>query len=769
MSNPNQQVDEIDLKEVVSIIYKYKHTMMFFATIAFFLSIVFAYFAQNVYSTSATVEIVSDQRSRAGSTDMLTMAFGISNNNIDNELEILHSRFIATKALKSLSIGTRYYTTHNYKERELYKNSPFVVKVDYLDNQLLGKKISILPINATSFRLELEPKLLEQLKIKAKLVKTTDQTPTYSQVHTYGKSITTPWAKFSVEKLFELNMEPYAFSYMPNEYMDGFISGKLSASAISEFGTVISIEFKDNVAKRAKEIVNAIADAYLLQEIERNTDEADKTLSFIDFQLETINKSLQASASTLEIYKSENQLIDLSAKATITADELSRLESELYAQNIELEVLENLNTHLAEHSDISSLSLESTLSNNKAINQLFSQLQIRETKKKSLLIEFTSLHPDVLKLSEEINNLTQTIKNTVNNKLKVAKNKKRLVLHNINEHKKTLEALPGQEKELASLTRSYMVNENIYSYLLEKRAETAILRASTVSKTRIIDRAITPSTPIKPKRALMVIIGTILGFILGISLAFLRNRMNDKIERVEELEKLSEIPMYGAIPIVNNKDKQPFYEALRVLRTNLQFTPKESGKRAKLIAITSSISGEGKTLVSVELSKILAQGEQKVLVVDLDLRKSKLQGHFKVSNKHGMSTFLAGKSTKEEIIQSVEGLNLDIITAGAIPPNPSELLISSAFSNLIEEISNNYDYILFDTAPIGLVTDAMTPLMLADIALFTFKANYSSRELVKSVNRIAGEKEFKHVGMIFNGVKLGKKYGYGYGYGYGDK
>ena len=767
INNEFNNKDEIDLKEVLSVIYNNRYMISIIVFCSLILAVIFAYFSPNIYKSSTSLEIVSNKAAKTGNTDMLTMAFGISNNNIDNELEILKSRFIAQKALNTVSIGTRYFTINNYKELELYKNSPFVVEVDYLDDKMLGKKIKIIPLNDTTFRLEILPKTSEKLKLQLSLLSSDNITPTYSQTHEYGRSVTTPWGKFTVKRSFKLKNKVYAFSYMPNKNMYPFIANKLSVSPSSKLGSIVTISFEDNVAERAKDVLTAITEAYLEQEIDSNKEEADKTLSFIDFQLESMNKELQASASSLNKYKSENQLINLESKAELAATELSTLESEFYAQNIELELLENLYTHISNNKDISSLSLQSFEQNND-INNLFTELQIRETKKKSLLIEFTEFHPDVLKLTEEINNLKNVIKNTVSNKLLTVKNRKRQLLYVINKHKQTLRALPEQEKQLASLTRNYMVDEKIYSYLLEKRAETAILKASTVSKTRVVDGALVNHEPIKPKRAFIVLVGIILGFILGAIIAFSRNAFNTKLFRLEDLEKLTNVPIYGSIPLVNKKDKQPFYEALRVLRTNLQFTQSKRANKAKIISITSSISGEGKTLLSVELSKILAQGEKKVLLIDLDMRKSRLQKHFKVSNQHGVSTYLAEKSYKEEIVQQTELVNLNIITGGPIPPNPSELLILSTFSKFIEELSEEYSYIILDTPPIGLVTDAMTPLMLSDVALFVVKADYTPKNLIVSINKMIEDKSFNQPGFIFNGAKSDKNYGHGYGYGYGE-
>ena len=258
----------------------------------------------------------------------------------------------------------------------------------------------------------------------------------------------------------------------------------------------------------------------------------------------------------------------------------------------------------------------------------------------------------------------------------------------------------------------------------------------------------------------------ILGFIIGIALAFLRAFLDDTLKTAEDIDKLTNIPLYGAVP--QRKDKMTrsqFEEAMRVLRTNLQFVG--GGKRSKIVALTSSISGEGKTTIAVALAKIVAATGKKVVILDLDMRRSRMHEEFSITNKIGVSSILSGINTLDEVLQKDVIENVDVITAGAKPPNPSELLLTSSFDTMIETLSEKYDYIILDTPPIGLVTDAMILLKLADVGLIVTRANYSKKSFLKNIERFALEHELHHLGFILNGLDSSRKHGYGYGYGYG--
>jgi len=770
--NPQNNIDEdeIDLKEVFSTLNRYKYSIIAFA-IAFTIgATIFAYFKPNVYEATTTLQLEEENRwGGSGGSDMMSLALSGGGANLDNEQFILKSRFLSERVLRELDIGTRYFAKHNLRTIELYRTAPFVVVSKSLESSLEGTKFTLEVLDNERFVLSMTP----TISTKEKVLRTLglidvpeDQPTAYKQEHRFGEEIITKWFTLTINKVFDLVEKEYSFTITPNEKMAGFIQKGISTSLVSKQGTILKIDFQDNVALRAQEILNTLTTRYLQQELEEKTIEAERTLEFIDGQIEEINKDVEQSQSKLEKFRSKNTIVDANSQAMMTAQNMADYESKLQALDIESNVLKNVQEYMNMGKDLGGISLGSAAYTDPALAQMIQKLQESLMKRNSLLVEFTELHPDVIKLTEAINSIKSTIKFTLKNDINIIEQRKKTLRHYIRKYQQSLEALPENERKLANLTRNTLVNEKVYNYLLEKRAETAILRSSTVSKTRVLDSALLPALPIKPKRLLIILVGMILGFIVGIALAFLRAFLDDTLKTAEDIDKLTSIPLYGAVPQKKDKTtRSQFEEAMRVLRTNLQFVG--GSKSSKVIALTSSISGEGKTTIAVALAKIVAATGKKVIILDLDLRRSRMHEEFSVSNKVGVSSVLSGHSTLDEAIQSNEEYNLDIITAGPKPPNPSELLVTSGFDEMIETLSTRYDYVILDTPPIGLVTDAMILLKMADVGLIVARANYSKKSFLKNIERFASEHELHNLGFILNGMESSKKQGYGYGYGYG--
>ncbi len=767
--NPPVEEDEIDLKEVFETLRRYKVAIMLFAVTFMIAAAVYAYFKPNVYAAAASIELKAEKYWGSRATDFMTQAFTGGEANLDNEQFILKSRFLAEKALEYLDIGTRYFVKRHLREKELYKTSPFVVNAFFIEKNAYGVRMKLIPEGDETFTLKIDPpsawSLRGLLRMAGILPPPEHQPITYEGHHRFGETIATPWFKIRIDRLSQMQASEYSFSVTPNKEMWKMIQGGVSTSLASKMGSILQLTYEDSVALRAKEVANALTKAYLQQEIEIKTAEADRTLKFIDQQLAAIDEALKASQGNLEKFKQGNIVVDISEKASMTAEKLSDYESKLQELEIEQTVLSNLQQYIMNNDDISGITLGATGFADAGLIKMISELKEKTVERKMLLTEFTEMHPDVIKLSEVINSLRSSILFTIKSSLSVLQQRKQSLTKIIDSYKASLAQLPEQEQKLANLTRTAMVNEKIYSFLLEKRAETAILRSSTVSKTRVIDKAMLPEFPVKPKRSLIVIVGLILGLIVGIAYAFLREFIDNTVKSKEDIERLTHIPLYGVIPEVHGKKfGSVFLEAFRTLRTNLEFM--RSDKRYQSIVVTSTVSGEGKTTVAANLAVILAKGGKKVVVVDLDMRRAKLSEYFELKNDKGISTLLSRKSMLDEVIQHSSKEGVDIIAAGPTPPNPSELIMSDYAKEIMDILRGRYDYIILDTPPVGLVTDAAILMHNADASLLVVKYGYTKKEFVKSLDRMVQDHQVEHVGIVLNGVDINKNYGYGYGYGY---
>jgi len=773
--NQSHRNDEIDLKDVLKTIYSYK-IAIFIITLLFVIgSAIFAYVKPNIYSSNITIELSDDKKSK--SSDMvLESLMGGSSVNIDNEIEVLKSRFIAKRVADKLSLNTRYFISKNFRTKELYKNAPFVVTSKLIDDDILNKNFIFEPIDDKTFRLISNPISTFSLKyiksifgLASLSVKDSFE---YDKVHTYGEVIETSLFSFTINKISNMSKGSYSFIFSSNETVYDMIRQNLSVSQVSRNATIVKISYTDNSSLRAKDVLDALYQVYYDQEVEQKNKVSKLTLDFIDEQLDAINTRLKKSEKNLETFKEENVVVDLVGKATLTSEQITKYETSLQELEIEENILTNLQQYIIQNRDLSGLTVGAVNFADTGLGSLVVKLQELATQKSTLLIDYTEMHPDIQKLDQTIASMRRSIKDTLSSNLRQIKERKVSIKKVIEKYTKSLETLPKQERELTRLARYFTVNEKIYSYLLEKRAETAIAMSSTVSNSRILDEAMEELSPIKPKRSMIVAVGFILGIIVGLAYSFAREFFNNTIKNSEDVERYSSIPIYGVIPLNKSKKTNSIYmEAFRNIRTNLQFLPKN--EKNNVIAITSSVSGEGKTTIASKLADVLGQAGKKVIVLDLDLRKASVHLEFNVPNKLGMSNYLTGQNSLEEIIHPTHMENVSIITTGPLPPNPSELLLTDNMQNLIKILEAEYDYIILDTPPIGLVTDAAILMNYADISFVVVRADYTRKEFVKNLDRMAKEYHTNHVGMILNGVEIGSKYGYGYGssygYGYGNE
>ena len=769
-TNMTNSSTEIDLKEFFTAIKRFKYMILFVTLLAVMLAGAYAYFTPKMYETSSLIEVNSE--GAQAQPDILSLATGGGTSSLDNEIEIIQSRKIVLDALKNLSLGTRYYTVEKFKTIELYKNSPFIVSADLLTEKAKKVKFKLIPVSKETFNLVIEPswkeKIISFVKSYFSLDEKKDEPIIYERTHKYGEQIETPWFSIIVQKIFEPKNEKYYFTIRPNDEMMEYVQKNLKVESASTRGSMITVSFEDRVSLRAKDILDAIIDTYINETLKLKTESEQKKLQFIDTQLASISKTLQASASKLQQFKATHVVTSVGEKATMTAGKLSELQSQLYEIDMRLGVLQNILQYTKTHKDIKGIDIDVAQQLSPMINSLILKLQEAYEMRETLLTSFTELHPDVVKVTKQLRSLKASLEEALKSAIRNLQNRKQMLLDIIAENEQKLKQLPEQERQLAKLTRSFMVNEKIYSYLLQKRAETAIAASSTLPRARVVDEPYIPKKPSKPVTQLIIAVGFLIGLIVSVIIALFRHSMDDTIKSSHDIEKLTHLPLYGAIPFLSGrKNLSTFHEALRVVRTNLEFL-QNTGK-SKLITITSTIPKEGKTTISTELAKIIAKSGKRVIIVDLDMRQSKVHKMYNLPNKEGLSTLLAGKNTLKEVIQKTSEDNLYVITSGPKPPDPSELLMSEEFRKLVERLLNEYDYVLLDSPPIGLVTDAMIAMRMSDINLVVVRAEYSKKDFIKNINRFVKEHEIK-VGIVLNGLKVHASkgaYGYGYGVSYG--
>ena len=766
--------NEISFDELRTFLARYKWLIITSILIATIIAIITTYILPNIYQANSSIEIISSQKGTH--QDIMGKVTQVSNENIVNEKEIIQSRYIIFKALENLNIGTRYFVTKHFKTRELYKGSPFIVKSRLMSEQIEEHLFQLIPVGERNFRLIVKPplkkKLISKIRSYIGLLPEKEQPVYYDKLHEFAKPINTPWFNITVQKIYKLENKHYSFTITPNEKMFKFIQKKLTVSnkndgsLISGKGTILTLTFEDTVPLRAKEILDTIGYTYISEKLDLKTKSAQSKLNFIDSQLKAINTTLESSATKLQTFKTSNIIINIGDKTSATTQKLSELEAQHHELEMSKSVLENIHNYIETHSDVRGIdvSFKDEYSGNNTVDAIIIKIQDTHARRISMREKHTKLHPSVINISKELISLRQSLKESIESSLR-STNRRLSTLNGIIKKKKNeLRSLPGQEKQLVSLTRDFMVNEKIYAYLLEKRAETAIVESSTISNTRIINTALVPEKPIKPNRTLIITVGFLLGIIIGVFLATAKSFLNNTIKTTNDIEQLTTIPIYGTLPMLYpKKNRQVYNEFLRVLWTNLAFFRNKNKNKSKLITFTSTVGGEGKSSTVCELGRAIALSGKKVIVLDLDMRKSTLHNKCDLLNNEGMSSLLSENSTLDKVVQKTNYENLYVITSGPVPPNPTELIMSDTLKPITDTLLMEYDYVLLDSPPVGLVADAMMLMHISDISLFLLKANHSKKEFIENINRITDDPDI-NPGIILNGIDFSKGSGYGYGH-----
>ncbi|MFA5502583.1 MAG: polysaccharide biosynthesis tyrosine autokinase [Sulfurovaceae bacterium] len=758
----SMEEDEIDLKEIWNVIVRRRSLIAIIAAVVFLLSVIYALWSTNIYSTYASIEIEDKTKTSSMPSELDIFAGGIGGGSgIDNEIEILQSRELLLKLMSVMPLNARYFRDGILKDTELYDKKPFDLQMSDISKELNENIV---------FDVEVIDK--DSYRIQADVAKNSTNPLEIDGEYKFGQAVKTPYFTFALKSTKELDLENVSYKIMcqtnKNSFIDDFIRPNLSVAQLSKKATIIKVTFEDAIPQRGVDIVNNLVKVYFAQKLGYQREEVEHKLKFVNEQLISIHDNLSQSQVAIKDFKQSNTVATIPNSASTLLTTLVDVDTKIAEADMKLGVLEGLMRQMGTSRGVASISVDALGASGSSMNSIITALQQKSAARNALLAEYTDKHPDVVELSSEISSLESSLRGSLRSLYNSVKKQRSDLVATKNKYESSLSGMPGTELGLMNLSRNFQVNEKMYSYLLEKKAEFEIMNASAISHNRILDNAIIYPNHVKPKRSLIVMVGLILGLILGLFAAFIREFFNNKIISPEDVERITDAPMYGVIPD-NKAEETAFAESLNMIRTNMEFiSSKENGK---VIMISSNIPGEGKTTVSANLAGTLAKGNKKVILVDLDIRKSKLLREFpKVNIKHGMSALLVDKAALDDVIVHAEE-NLDIIFAGKVPPNPSELLLSPNIDKIINELKKSYDYVIIDTAPIGLVTDTMILLKkhIHDLFLLVIRSEFTDKALLANFNKMAHKQHLHSVGLILNGVKIGKGnyYGYGYGYGYG--
>ena len=769
--------NEIDFKEIFKILLKYKWSIVFVTLITLLLILLKLYFQPNIYRSSALIEVKSNVQNSIIDTEGKGSAIAIGKERIDKEIEILRTFYINKTVLTKMNMSTKYYIDSGYKKVEIYKNIPIKVSdISVFDHRIVGKKIKITPTK-NGFQLSLGKSLFTKFMdyfASDKNSSTSKKIVLDShKIYHYGEMVETDYFAFKLDKKNRLDTPMYLSILGDEKNVFDRLSKNLFVSQVTKFAPLIKVEFEDNIVERADQYVNTLVDTFIHQSIKDKEEQTAKIIAFIDSELIRTKKKLDEYESKLEDYKIKNNAIRPSLQGANYLGELGKIDNIISEYKLKQKMIQNILAGIKESDNIDTISTFLVKLDDAPTMSLINRLQSVQMKEEELRAKYSYQHPALRPIRKQIYHIKQKIIKNIKN-LRARTNQK---IHSLLKQKQTykakLNSLPTKERRLVGYKRDYEVTSKIYNSLLNKKSEKQIEMASIQSNYRVIDYAKnTEAIPVKPKRLFMILMGIMLGLILGISQALARNYFDNKIKSRKELEDLTDLPIYGILPAVNkrnmnleviNDSKSPYAEAHRSLRTNLQFIENKSS--SYVVLVSSTVSGEGKSVTVANLASIFQLADYRCVIVNTDMRKPTLHKFFSVGNQKGLSTYLSGKNSIDDVINPTQLDKLDVITSGPVPPNPSELLLSKRMEDLIADLRTKYDYVFIDSSPLGLVADTMNIMNYVDLSLFILRENYSLKEYVKDLESLIVRNELKHIGLILNGSKMTSgTYGYGYGY-----
>lgn len=746
----NQESEVIDFYKLKTIL---KNNLPWaFLLIITALLVAFVYIRYTNVKFRSYAELKLNKRSEASVFGFNPLKEESSNlNTLSGEVELIRSKLFLKQVIQTLPLDVSYHVIGRFKNEERYKFTPFIVS--YKEScAAYGQKFYVDIIDKESFRISTNP---EENWVNQRFGE-------YFTFNGCSYKLETTSHFFNTERLF--------FTISTPERLINYVESNLSVAPENLNANTIKITFEDYNPYKVQAIVEQVSELYTEYSKEQKNRANQLKIEFLNKQLKQTESELSNYETYIEDFTIKNKTVNPSEDVNRLISEMVKMDSILYGINYQIGEINTIQSQL----DKDSLSFDKINylvlpANTRSLFEEFSELQrgyqMAKTryKKESQVLQQKKL---------EINALRDRINNYLENKVEILRDRKVNLLNRKQTIENRFNQLPAKTNELNQKMRFYSLYESLYLSLMQKKTEFEIAQAGTLSEVDILTPANLPKNPIGPSTKLFYIGAFAVGFILSFIFIGVKYLLYDEINSIHELERLTTIPIIAKISrlkryvakksgvIVSEKPRSQISEAFRTLRTSLDFIGIKEGK--KIISISSTTSGEGKTFISVNLAAILAMSNKKVIILDLDMRKPRAQYAFNLGeNEMGISSILSGGIHWKECINITKTNNLHFIPSGILPPNPAELLEGNHFDLLLKELKTEYDIILLDTPPIGLVSDGIIALKKSDHSLFIVRADYSKRSFIDDLHRSLNLNDIQNISLIFNAVKKENK-GYGY-------
>lgn len=752
--------ESLDIKGLIMRYLRYWYLFVIGAAIALTAAHLYLRYSTPVYNVKATILIKDESGADLANSGLFgDMALLKANKSFSNEVLVIKSKGLMERVLIELGMEVSYFGEGRIKSPELYGGrSPIKAVIAQLDSAGLGR----------SFVVEVEDNNTFSIYEGDNKVST----------HKFGEQIQKGYGTFTIVADSDITNDRGRrvlvrfnnLGKMANSY-----SKQLGVKSVNEYATVMELSLTDPVPAKGKDILNKLIEVYNRETINEKNLAVTKTIQFIDDRLVYLTQELTEVEKDVERYMQDNRLIDPAASGGMYQSTAHAYNQQIIENEIKLEILKSVESYLQKEDNKYELVPTSLDIADPTLGGLITNFNELQNQRRRLGRSVTESNPVLRNVNEQLEILRLNILENIRNIREGLLVTRRSLQASARQFESQVRQVPSMKRELTDISRQQGIKEGLYLFLLQKREEAALSQAITPSNSRVLDPAAASGSPIEPQSTNIYLMALLAGLAIPFACIFLRDMLNDTVQELRDVEKGTSTPILGEIGhnesdkmlVITQESRSSSAELFRLLRANLQFAA--GGKENKVILVTSSMSGEGKTFFSLNLAASLVMTGKRVVVLGFDLRKPKLTQGVNLPNSIGITNYLISDLVRiEDLIQfAPEMPELAIIGSGPIPPNPAELMLLPKIGLLLEELKASFDYIILDSSPVGQVADTLALAPYIDSSLYIIRYNYTHKKQLQIIDDLYKSRKLKHPMIVLNDAKKSNSYGYSYGYGYG--
>ncbi|WP_439883349.1 polysaccharide biosynthesis tyrosine autokinase [Pontibacter sp. MBLB2868] len=782
MKKPNKE-HEIDLK---SWLFKFRSRWYLFAAFTFIaLAAAYVYVksSQSIYLFHSTI-LLGDQETGSKKAQELLEILHVQNKGIkvEDEIGLIKSADMIKAALHKLDFSTSYFivpdhwlnTGFDIIVQEQYENTPYIVKLDSAGTQLVDIAFKVNILNDKEYELTVEGENVPRYNFQKHEVLGYVPEISFKKVLKFGEPYADNNMHFTIVRAQDTNIaKPAKKLYFVLNSIDSQVSQRLASlhiEPIERESRVLELSSKGTIPDKEILFLNTLMQTYVDRDLEEKNQNGRKTLAFIDSQIATLTDSLAQSKQALSTFRSANKISNIDVQSNSAYERLQQLEIEKAKLNTDKQYYATILSEIKDNEGFTEAVSPAVAGvQNPILSNLFMELSTLNNQKAGYKASATQINPMLKEVDGKIASVRKAIIANLENMVSSADISIRDVDKRIGALEATLAKQPENERRLADLKSQAAFVDKKYDFLQEKRAEAAISLATNTTDKKIVDKAsFWGNGPVNAAPRIIYMLALVIGLIIPAAYIVLLENVDNTIQGKNDISSITNIPFLGVIAhgtksdklAVKNNPKSAIAESFRSIRINLQYLLAETD--FKVIGVTSSISGEGKTFCSVNLSNELALSGKRTVLIESDMRKPTFSKYFNVSEEVGLSSYLGHNLPLVDVIQKTEHENLDIIPCGPIPDNAIHLLEQPRMQQLIQELKKTYDYVVIDTPPIGFVSEYFILMKHMDTNLYVVKHKYTNKDLLNQINELHASKKIKNIYIVINDLNYDKTYEYGY-------